>query len=186
MMTVCVVLLAAGCSAPPQKEIDQAQAAVDAARAAGADKYASDDFAAASSSLDKAREAVDQRDYRQALNYAIDSRRRAADATREATDGKARAKRDVDALYGATATRVNDLEGALKTAAAGGATQRTLRQPLAVLRTARTDLQKASAAITAGNYEDATRVLKEVRGKLDAAITAVKKIPPRPVRKRRR
>ena len=57
-MVIFLMLFTAGCSEPPQKEIDQAQAAVDAARTVGADRYATADFTAAVSSLDKARAAV--------------------------------------------------------------------------------------------------------------------------------
>jgi hypothetical protein len=93
LLVILVVLLTTGCSEPPQKEIDQAQAAVDAARTAGADRYAAADFTAAVSSLDKARAAVEQRDYRQALNYALDSRQRAVTpAVRRPTARRARVR----------------------------------------------------------------------------------------------
>jgi len=177
-----LIVFTAGCSEPPQKEIDQAQSAVDAARSAGADQYASVDFIAAVTSLDKARAAVEQRDYRQALNYAIDSRQRAADATRQAAEGKARAKRDVETLYGETATRANALQAAIRTADNGGTPAKLLRPAQNALRNARASLQKASASISGGNYADATKVLTEVRGKLDTAIAEVKNIPPRPPR----
>lgn len=182
----CLLLFAAGCSEPPQKEIDQAQSALDAARSAGADKYATAEFTAAASSLDKARAAVDQRDYRQALNYAIDARQRSTDAARQAAGGKAQARREAESAYGETVTRANRLQSMLHGAASGGVPARALRPAEGVLRNARSDLQEASASISAGNYEDATKVLLGVRGKLDAAITQVQNIPPRPPRKRGR
>jgi hypothetical protein len=182
----CLLLLTAGCSEPPQKEIDQAQAALDSAKAAGADRYASTEYVAAVSSLDKARAAVDQRDYRQALNYALDSRQRAGDAAKQAVDGKAQAKREVEALYGETATRANRLQTALRTAETGGAPAKSLKPGHATLADARASLQKASAAISAGNYDEATKLLTEVRGKVDPAIAETEKIPPRPARKRTR
>src|SRR5207302_10523983 len=68
-LLIAVLLLAAtGCSEPPQKEIDQAQAAVDLARTAGAEIYATEEYAAAAAGLQKAHASVDQRDYRQALS----------------------------------------------------------------------------------------------------------------------
>jgi Domain of unknown function (DUF4398) len=182
----CLLLAAAGCSEPPQKELDQAQAAIEAARTAGADRYASTEFTAAVSSLDKARAAIDQRDYRQALNYALDSRQRAADATRLAAEGKARAKRDVEAVYGEAATRANQLQTALRTAETGGTPAKALKPGQAALAGARTSLQEASAEITAGNYGEATKRLTEVRGKLDAAITEVQNIPRSAAKRRNR
>jgi len=186
LLVILVLLLTAGCSEPPQKEIDQAQAAVDAARTAGADRYATADFTAAVSSLDKARAAVEQRDYRQALNYALDSRQRAADAGRQAADGMARARRTADTAYTEAATRANALQSALRTAEANKTPAKLLKPGQTALHAARADLQKASAAISAGNFEDATKVLTAVRGKLDAAIAEVKKIPPRPARRQTR
>ena len=183
LLVIFLLLFTAGCSEPPQKEIDQAQAAVDAARTAGADRYATADFAAAVSSLDKARASVDQRDYRQALNYALDSRQRAVDAGRQAADGQARARKTADAAYTEAATRANALQAALRTAETNKTPAKLLKAGHAALRTARADLQKASAAISAGNFEDATKVLTDVRGKLDAAIAEVKNIPPRTARR---
>jgi len=181
----CLLLAAAGCSEPPQKELDQAQAAIDGARTAGADRYAATEFMAALSSLDKARAAVDQRDYRQALNYALDSRQRAADATRLAAEGKAQAKRDVEAVYGEVATRANQLQTALRAAETSGTPAKALKPGHAALADARASLQKASAEISAGNYGEATKLLTEVRGKLDAAVTEVQNIPRSPARRRK-
>jgi len=69
---------------PPEKEMREAQSAIDTARAAGADRYARDEYSAAEDSLKKAQDAVAQRDYRLALNYALDSRERAQNSAREA------------------------------------------------------------------------------------------------------
>ena len=93
-------------------------------------------------------------------------------------------RRRTEALYGEVATVANRLQAALR-AAETAAPAKTLRAGQASLRDARALLQKASAAITAGNYEDATRTLTEVRGKLDAALVDLQRIPPRPARKRK-
>jgi Domain of unknown function (DUF4398) len=70
--------------------MDQAQGAIDAARAAGADRYATTEYAAATDALKNANEAVAVRDYRLALNYALESREQAQNAARGAADAKAR------------------------------------------------------------------------------------------------
>ena len=69
-------LAAGGCGEPPSKEMHQAQGAIDAARAAGAERYAADTLAAAVKALAQADLAANQRDYRLALNHALDSRER--------------------------------------------------------------------------------------------------------------
>ena len=91
---LCLALsLTIGCGGePPEKEMQQAQAALDAAHAVGADKYATAEFKAAQAALANAQEAVTQRDYRLALDRALDSRERAQNAAKEATDGKAAAR----------------------------------------------------------------------------------------------
>ena len=171
-----LLVLFAGCSAPPQKEIDQARSALDAARNAGAPLYASAEYGAAAASLDKANAAVAQRDYRQALNYALDSRQRAVEAERQAAEGRTRAKAQTEALYGEVASMTNRLQTALR-AAESAAPARLLRPGQASLRDARAHLQKASAAISAGNFEEATKTLTDVRGKVNTALVDAQNIP---------
>ena len=104
LLVVAVEVGASACTHPPDKEMQQAQGAIDAARAAGADQYGRDEFAAAEEALRNAHEAVAQRDYRLALNDALDSRERAQNAAKEAAHNKAAARADADrALFDATA-----------------------------------------------------------------------------------
>jgi hypothetical protein len=177
-----LVLLAAGCSEPPQKEIDQAQGAIDTARAAGADKYAADAYNAASDALQKSRDAVGQRDYRQALSYAIDARERAHEAARDAADGKIKARRAAEAAIAATATRAALLETRLKAAETAHVPTRDLRALRDTSSDAQSALQKAGEDVDAGNYPEAVKAVDGVREKVDAAIRQVETIP-RPVRK---
>ncbi|PYQ93511.1 MAG: hypothetical protein DMF96_29615 [Acidobacteria bacterium] len=46
-LAMLAAMAGAACGNPPDKEMQQAQGAIDAARAAGADQYARDEFAAA-------------------------------------------------------------------------------------------------------------------------------------------
>jgi hypothetical protein len=175
------LLATAGCSEPPQKELDQAQAAVDLARTGGADRYATDEYAAATAALLKARAAVDQRDYRQALSYAIDARQRAQSAFRQAGEGKAQALRTADALLAGTVALADRLDVRLAAAAASRVPAKELRGPRAAREDARRALQEARTQIGAGNYEKAGELLASVRKKLDAAVADVEKIRPRAV-----
>lgn len=176
--------MAAGCSEPPNKEIDQAQTALDIARNSGADKYATDEYNAAASALQKARAAVEQRDYRQALNYAIDSRQRSQDAINQSAEGKARAQRAADDLIGFVSKRALEVQGRLKAAEAAHVPPQNLRGLRTALTEAQTDLQEARAQIGAGNYEKATTSLVAVREKLDAAMRAMENVSQRPARKK--
>ncbi|MEX1129978.1 MAG: hypothetical protein WEB50_15510 [Vicinamibacterales bacterium] len=190
MRPLAVVLLPllflAACSAPPQKEIDLAQGAMDAARAAGAERYAPQQLGAAQTSLEQAHEAVAQRDYRLALTRALDAHDRALAAARSAAEGQARARGEIDAAIASATAAIETLELRLK---APG----TARLPKAVLTAARRtvtaaeeELQKAGAAVTAGDYETARQAVEGISGRiseqieaLDAAATAKPARPPR-------
>jgi hypothetical protein len=178
-LAALLLIAATGCSEPPQKEIDQAQAAVEAARAAGAPRFATDEYNGAAAALERARAAVDQRDYRQGLSYAIDARQRAQAAGRQAAEGKQRAQKAVEALYGEAASRATRLQTLIRDAEAARIKAKDLRASKATLAAARTTLQEASTAITLGNYDEGSKSLTEVRGKLDTAITEVENISQR-------
>ena len=102
------------CSEPPHKEIDRAQGAVETARAAGADRYAPAEFAAATTSLQQANDAVAARDYRLALLRALDAFERALQAARQGADGKARARSDAEVALTRSSGGVQRLERAVK------------------------------------------------------------------------
>jgi hypothetical protein len=187
LLVIGLLLLAvAGCSEPPKKEIDQAQTALDLAKTAGADKYASDEYLAAATSLEKARAAVDQRDYRQALNYAIDSRQRSQSAITQSAEGKAAAKRAVDTLLTAVAKRIVDVQNRLPGGEAVRTPAKEMRELRAALTQAQTGLQEARTQIGGGNYDKATSDLVAVREKLDAAVRASENLSQRPARKKTR
>ncbi len=164
-----LLLLAAGCSEPPQTEIDQAQGAIDTARAAGADKYAPDEVLGRHVGVAESARAVDQRDFRQALGYALDARERAKDAARQAVDGKARARVAAEARIADTAARIQQLEARLKAADAARVPARELQDSRGVLTECRSTLQKARTAFGAGDYVQVTEMLNGIPERLDAA-----------------
>src|SRR5437868_11303161 len=125
-MAVAAAVTGAACGDPPDKEMQQAQGAIDAARAAGADQYAHEEFAAAQEALKHANEAVNDRDYRQALNYALDSRERAQNAAAMAADGKAAARVDADHAINAATGATNELAQKVKTPESSRAPARAL------------------------------------------------------------
>ena len=98
---VRAALLITACGDPPNKEMDQAQGAIDAARAAGADRYAATEYTAATDALKRSQDAVAQRDYRLALNEALNSREHAQNAAREGADTQSAAPRRGRARHGA-------------------------------------------------------------------------------------
>ena len=180
-----LALLPSGCSEPPQKEIDQAQAAVDGAKIAGAESYAAEEFNAAVTALQKSRDAVGQRDYREALNYAIDARQRATEAAKQAITGKARAQAAAEKLVTECSARASQLDTRIKVAEDAHVPPRELRSVRTTLADAESALQETRAPMAAGNYAEVTTALTEVRRKLDAAIEAADALRQRPPRRRR-
>ena len=186
---VCAVVLFAACSEPPKKEIDQAQQAIDNARQAGAEQYAPEEFAAATSALQQAREAVAQRDYRLALSRAVDASDRAQEAAKAATENKATARSQAEAAINATNASVMHLQARLKVADEVRVPSREVSPARATLKEAEGTLQKARALLAAGNYAGATAAVAaldvQIRSEIrvvEAAITL--RTARRPARKR--
>jgi len=151
-------LLTYACGSPPHKEIDQAQGAIDAARAAGAEKYAATEYAAAQTALTQANDAVAQRDYRLALNHALESREQAQNAARTAADTRARMRGDTERALAEVTSLMAQTRNRLS--ALPPARARRVRQ---ALTTTGEDVQKAGKAIQAEDYEGAQRILAGVK-----------------------
>lgn len=153
--------------------MDQAQGALDAARAAGADRYAADEYKAAASALHSAQEAVAQRDYRLALNHALDSRERAQAAAKQAADQQA-AQRSAAERRLSEVTAVLDLANRRLTAAkAARVPPRMLVSPGAAVAAADTSLQKAGTLIASGDYLESQKQMVDATAQLRAAIAQV-------------
>ena len=179
VLIACLLLFTAACSEPPQKEIDQAQAAIDAARAAGGDQYAADEYRAAAETLQKAHAAVDQRDYRQALSYAIDARQRAIEVAASVTEAKVKQKTDAERAFKGESDRVTHLESVLRDDETGKAPAQQLRAAREAVDAARASLQEPRRLIEAGEYAAAATALTAVREQLDLAAAQVEAIPQR-------
>ena len=173
------------CAEPPNKEMGQAQGAIDSARAAGADRYATDEYTAATKALQQANDAVAQRDYRSALNFAIESREHAQSAAREAAEARVRARgevedsmADVAALLAEASTRVTAAEHAR-------VPRRTVRQAQQELERVNEDVQKAGAAMKQEDYAAAGAALQGVKPRIQHIIASLQPAPTQPPRRGR-
>ena len=185
LLVVAVDVGASACTHPPDKEIQQAQGAIDAARAAGADQYGRDEFAAAEEALRQAHEAVAQRDYRLALNDALDSRERAQNAAKEAAHNKAAARADADrALSDATAA-IAAAQAKLKAAEASHRPARTLREAQSVLADSVRRVQEARAAFEKGDYLAVVDAVSGTLARLGDAVRGLDATPRPPAPRRR-
>lgn len=168
-LALVMVVLSAGCGAePPNKEMNQAQGAIDAARAAGADKFAAAEFTAAQDALKRSEEAVAAGDYRQALNHALDSRERAQNAAKMAVDGRADARGQAERSISEVATLLARAESELKNPAT-----RTLKAARATASSAGKMLQEARTALAAEDYAGVQTALDGAAAKLQAALSEI-------------
>src|ERR1051325_3181481 len=168
-----LALLASACAEPPNKEIGQAQGAVDAARAAGADRYATAEYTAATQALKEAGDAVTQRDYRLALNHAIESREHAQNAARQAAETRARLRGDVERSMAQVAALVAQANSRMAAAEQSRVPRRSLRDAQQALARINADVQKAGAAMQAEDYTTAQSALNGMKERIQAVITSL-------------
>jgi hypothetical protein len=174
------VFLTVACSEPPNKELHQAQGAIDAARAAGAAVYAPEELKGAVDALTRAQDAVGQRDYRLALNHALDSRERAQAAAKRAADERATVRSEAERLLADTAAAISVATVRLRAAedahtpAEGTATLR------AAIETARNATEAAGNALAKEDYLGARKELQGISRAIAAAVESVPPPPPPP------
>ena len=178
-MAILLVLLGSACGDPPENEMQQAQGAIDAARAVGADQYAPEEFALAQDALKHARDAVDQRDYRLALNHALDSRERAQNAAKQASDHKAKARVEADRVLTDASAALGEARLKLRAAETARVGPSKLNDARATIADGAQAVQKARAAFEQGDYpavaksaSDAIERLRLTARDLDAMVPA--------------
>jgi hypothetical protein len=176
LLLVSLCAPSGACGDPPDKEMQQAQIAIDSARATGGDQYAHDEFTAAVDALKRAHEAADDHDYRQALNFALDARERAQLSEKESADNRAAAKVDADrALAAANATlgvaqqRLAELEAARVPA-------KLLIDPRKQLEAAERRVQEARAAFDRGDFPGAIAAASASSQDLSALVVTLQSI----------
>jgi hypothetical protein len=174
---VVLVALTSACADPPSKEMHQAQGAIDAARAAGAEEYAAEELSAARSLLGQAQEAVAQRDYRLALSQALDASERAQAAARRAATQKAEVRSEAERTLADLTTTVGQLETRLKPLRGVRAQATLVATADATLAAATHSVQEARTAIAEGKYLAARDIVRAqldrvsgLKTDLDAAI----------------
>jgi hypothetical protein len=169
---------------PPDKEMQQAQNAIDQARAAGADRYAVEEYTAAVDALKNAHTAVDQRDYRLALNDALDSKERAENSAKLAVEGKAAARSAADKALIAANASVNAAEAKVKAANAAHVSARALADAKSALDEAQSHVQEARTAFNAGDYYAALSAASAATQSAKAATDKLDVTPASPTRRR--
>ena len=155
---------------PPNKEIQQAGQAIEAARAAGAPKYARDEFTAAEAALTRSQAAVVARDYRQALNDALDARDRAQTASKDAADRKTAVKLEVDRTLHDAALAIIDARAKLRSAEAAHRPRSQVQAARREITDAEMHVQEARTLFEKGEYLDAGTLLAKTMVSLNDGV----------------
>jgi hypothetical protein len=185
LMTAIAMLLP-GCSEPPTREMHQAQGAIDAARAAGAEEYAPGEFGAAVDALRRYDEAVSQRDYRLALSLALDARERAQEAAKQAAGQKATTRSEAERMLADIEALLVQADARLVRAAGIRTTASHTTEAAREVQAARTGVQEARAALTSERYLQARNALEGIPARLRSAIDALDRdLASQPARRRR-
>lgn len=172
-LVALVAVIGTACTDPPDREMQQAQGAIDAARAAGADEYAAQELEAARQALSSSEAAVEAGDYRLALNHAVDSRDRAQQAARQAADGKAVARVAADRAITGLGDALAAAQAATASAESARVQARVVSAAQDALAHADGQLQEARTAFDAGDYTRVVALAEAARPGLAATMADV-------------
>ncbi len=184
VLSISLVAIACG-DDPPTNEMQQAQGAIDAAAAAGAEEYASQELGAARESLKRAGDAVNQRDYRLALSSALDSREHAQTAAKEAADNKAAARAEAERALVEASHTIEDAREKLKSNEGAHLPARSLAAARLTIGEAENAVQEARAAVGRGEFKTVVTKLNETMKQVREIGRVPEAPPPRPGRRRR-
>jgi hypothetical protein len=186
LLIVPLALALVACAEPPSKEMNQAQGAIDAARAAGAERYAAAELNDAIEALKRSEAAVAERDYRLALSFAIDSRERAQTAAKTAGEARAKARGDAERVIAEVGTLLTQARDRLDNPNVGRLPRKITADAESVVQTAETSMQEARAALNADDYARVMTLTDGLAAKLRAVLAATQPATtPSPNRRRR-
>jgi hypothetical protein len=153
--------------------MDQAQGAIDAARAAGAEQYAGNEYTAATQALKQANDAVAARDYRLALNYALESREQAQNAARTAADTRAKLRGDVERSIAEAKSLITQARARMDGPSGAQIPRATRRSAQSRLRQLEGELQKADASLQEEKYAEAEKLLTGIKQQIQSVVTTI-------------
>jgi hypothetical protein len=185
---VCLAafVVLAGCAEPPHKEMNQAQGAIDAARAASAEQYAAAELTAAADALKRSEEAVAQNDYRLALSLALDSRERAQGAARAAGERRAKARGDAERVVAEVNSALVQARARFTDATLARLPRSTATDVRATLTAADKSMQEARAALERDDYARALAIANTISTRITQTLGTIEKAKPgQPARPRR-
>ena len=123
--------------------------------------------------LAHAQTAAADRDYRLALNNALDSRERAQNAAKMAVDGRADARGHAESAIAEVATLLSRAHAQLKNPDLARLNATVLRGPRATVADAERRVQEARTALKTEDYAAVTKALNGAAAELQAALSEI-------------
>jgi hypothetical protein len=171
-LIVLAAALAVGCEQPPSREIDAAQAEVEAARKEGAEQYAPDRWREAQDALKAARDNVAGKDYRAALssaNLAAESARAAVQAVQAS---RAAARTETETLGGEVRARLEEVAAVQKEALAATVPDEAFTALSPRVQDVQAGLDRVVRTLAEGDALNARRMAGELKAQADELPTA--------------
>lgn len=179
LVLVAMVAALAGCAKAPDAELQAAQSALDAAKAAGAETYAPESLSRAEDTLAQAQAEIDAqndkfalfRSYQRATELLAQAKTEAEQAQADAEAGKEQARREAQGALEQARTALDSATAALETAPRGKGAGADIEAMRADLEALTQSLAEAEAAFAAEDYLNAKSKAEEVQQQA-AAIEA--------------
>ena len=181
VLAVLALLLIVGCSKPPEMEMQNADASMQAARAAEAEAYSMQSYRAAMDALNTAKAAKEEQDGKFALfrSYGkvkemyIQAQQLADKAVADAQAEKERVKAEVTTMLVDVQTALDDAAKAIDKAPRGKGSKADIELFKADLASAQTGFAEAKADFDAGKFLTAKTKLENVKAKAAAVVAAI-------------
>jgi len=174
LAVILLALFLAGCDDVPQQAINDANAALDAAKKAGADKYVPQKYNAAKQALDKAMAVVKEEEsamfgsFDEARNLLAAAKSAAEDAANSVAAKKEQVKGEAEALLGQIPDQVKAAQSAWRKAPRGKGTREALQQMKAEIEQAAAQQAEVNTAIENGDYLTAKQKAQTISKKLQS------------------
>jgi hypothetical protein len=189
--SIVAVLLVTSCAKPPDAQIQQAGAALEAAEAAGAQKYAPDAWNRAKQAMEGLNAELSAQDQRFRLFRNFNSARTLAE---EATNAANQAKTEADKKKAQLRTDITKMVADVKSSLQSARTQLSGLPRTAAVNTAnlrsRLDaaeglLDKAQSEMVAERFDSAMASAGAARDSVVGVLRAIEQAAPRPAVKKR-
>ncbi|MGD9900891.1 MAG: hypothetical protein AB7T22_17330 [Calditrichaceae bacterium] len=174
-----MIFMMTGCADAPQAELDEANAALEAARSAGADRYVADKFAQAQTALDAATAEITKqndkfafsRNYDEAKNMLTAAKDAANEAANSVEAAKAQVKMEAEELLARIPDEIKAAKKAISKARVGKEGRAALEMIKNDMANTEASVAGVNTAMESGDYltarDRASSILKKI-----ASLTA--------------